>query len=156
MLAAELGADSADHLLHAGPQEIAALAAAGTVAVILPGTAWWMRSNPAPARAMIDAGVPIAIATDANPGTCNTESLPAVAAHACLDSGLTVEEALTAITLNAAASLRLAAETGSLEAGKRADLVLLDAPDDRHLVYHWGVNLVSVVVRDGRVLRDSP
>jgi imidazolonepropionase len=154
-LAAELGADSADHLLHIGETEIAALAGAGTVAVVLPGTAWWMRSKPAPARALIEAGVPVAVATDANPGTCNSESLPAVAAHACLDSGLSVEEALTAITLNAAASLRMAGEIGSLESGKHADAVLLDAPDDRHLLYHWGVNLVSAVIRGGRVVRSA-
>ncbi len=153
-LAAELAADSADHLLFVGQEEIKALALAGTVAVLLPGTAWWMRSRPAPARALIEAGVPVAVATDANPGTCNTESLPAVAAHACLDAGLTVEEALTAMTLNAAASLRLASRIGSLEAGKNADLLLLDAPDDRHLIYHWGVNLVAAVVRSGRVVRD--
>jgi imidazolonepropionase len=153
LLAAELNADSADHLLCIGEKEIEALAGAGTVAVILPGTAWWMRSSPAPARALIAAGVPVAVATDANPGTCNTESLPAVAAHACLDSGLTVEETLTAITLNAAASLRLASEVGSLEVGKRADVVLLDAPGDRHLLYHWGVNLVSAVVRGGSIVR---
>jgi imidazolonepropionase len=155
LLAGELGADSADHLLHAGPAEIEALARSETVAVILPGTAWWMRSKPAPARAMIEAGVPVAVATDANPGTCNTESLPAAAAHACLDSGLTVEETLTAITLNAAASLGLSAEVGSLEAGKRADLVVLDAPDDRHLIYHWGVNLAASVIRDGRVVWET-
>jgi imidazolonepropionase len=154
-LAAELGADSADHLLHIGEKEIAALARSGTVAVVLPGTAWWMRSKPAPARALIEAGVAVAVASDANPGTCNSESLPAVAAHACLDSGLNVEEALTAITLNAAASLRLAEEIGSLEPGKRADAVLLDAPDDRHLIYHWGVNLVSAVIRGGRVVRSA-
>ena len=157
LLAAELRADSADHLLCVGEKEIEALAAAGTVAVILPGTAWWMRSKPAPARAMVAAGVPVAVATDANPGTCNTESLPAVAAHACLDSGLTVEETLTAMTLNAAASLRLASEIGSLEVGKSADVVLLDAPGDRHLLYHWGVNLVSEVVRGGSIVwRASP
>ena len=153
LLAAELAADSADHLLYIGQEEIRALALAGTVAVLLPGTAWWMRSRPAPARALIDAGVPVAVATDANPGTCNTESLPAVAAHACVDSGLTVEEALTAMTLNAAASLRLSSKIGSLETGKNADLLLLDAPDDRHLIYHWGVNLVAAVVAGGRVVR---
>ncbi|MDQ2979538.1 MAG: amidohydrolase family protein, partial [Acidobacteriota bacterium] len=142
MLAAELCAASADHLLRIGDAEVRALAEAGTIAVILPGTAWWMRSRPAPARALIEAGVPVAVASDANPGTCFTESLGAVAAHACLDSGLSVEETLTAMTLNAAASLGLAAETGTLEAGKAGDFVLLDAPDDRHLVYHWGVNLV--------------
>ena len=151
-LAAELEVDSADHLLWIGPEEIDALGRTGTVAVLLPGTAWWMRSKTSPARALVAAGVPVAIATDANPGTCNTESLASVAAHACLDSGLTVEETLTAMTLNAAASLRLGPETGSLETGKSADLVLLDAPDDRHLVYHWGVNLVAAVVRGGRVL----
>ena len=152
LLAVELGAASADHLLFAGDVEVAALATAGTVAVILPGTAWWMRSRRAPARAMIEAGVPVAVGSDANPGTCYTESLAAVAAHACLDSGLTVEETLTGCTLNAAASLGLADRIGSLEPGKSADVIVLDAPDDRHLVYHWGVNLVSAVVREGQVL----
>jgi imidazolonepropionase len=156
MLAAELRAASADHLLFIGEAEIAALARAGTVAVILPGTAWWMRSRRAPARALIDAGVPVAVASDANPGTCYTESLPAVAVHACLDSNLSVEETLTGMTLNAAASLGLAAEIGSIEPGKSADLVVLDAPDDRHLIYHWGVDLVAAVVLRGRVAWSRP
>jgi imidazolonepropionase len=151
LLAAELQAASADHLLFAGDAEIAALARSGTVAVILPGTAWWMRSRRAPARAMISAGVPVAVASDANPGTCYTESLAAVAAHACLDSGLSVEETLTGMTLNAAASLGLAARVGSLESGKSADVLVLDSPDDRHLVYHWGINLMAAVVVRGRV-----
>jgi len=151
MLAAELFAASADHLLFIEAAEIRALARAGTVAVVLPGTAWWMRSRRAPARALIDAGVPVAVASDSNPGTCNTESLAAVAAHACLDSGLSVEETLTGMTLNAAASLGLAAEIGSLEPGKAADLVVLDAPDDRHLIYHWGTNLARHVVVGGRI-----
>ena len=154
-LAAELGAASADHLLFIGTEEIAAMAKAGTVAVVLPGTAWWMRSRRAPARELLAAGVPVAVASDANPGTCCTESLAAVAAHACLDSGLSVEETLTGMTLNAAASLGLASEVGSLEPGKRADVVVLDAPDDRHLIYHWGVNLVATVVRDGRIAWSS-
>ena len=145
LLAAELSASSADHLLCIGEEEVAALARSGTVAVLLPGTAWWMRARPAPARALVEAGVPVAVGSDSNPGTCHTESLAAVAAHACLDSGLSVEETLTGMTLYAAASLGLAAETGSLEAGKSADVLLLDAPDDRHLVYHWGVNLVAGV-----------
>ena len=125
------------------------------MAVGLPGTAWWMRARPAPARALIAAGVPVAVASDANPGTCYTESLPAVAVHACLDSGLSVEETLTAMTLNAAASLGLAAETGSLEAGKSADLLILDAPDERHLIYHWGSNLVAGVIARGRAVESS-
>jgi len=155
-LAAELGAASADHLLFIEAAEIAALAAAGTVAVILPGTAWWMRSRRAPARALIEAGVPVAVASDSNPGTCFTESLASVAVHACLDSGLTVEETLTGMTLNAAASLGLSQEIGSLEVGKSADLVVLDAPDDRHLIYHWGVNLAAAVVNRGRVAWSRP
>jgi imidazolonepropionase len=149
-LAAELEVASADHLLKIGGEEIALLAKSGVTAVLLPGTAWWMRSKPAPARALIEAGVPVAVASDANPGTCFTESLAAVAAHACLDSRLSVGETLTAMTLNAAASLDLAEEIGSLEPGKSADLVLLDAPDETHLVYHWGVNLVSGVCLRGR------
>ena len=79
-----------------------------------------------------------------------------MAVHACLDSGLSVEETLTGMTLNAAASLGLAAEIGSLEPGKSADLVILDAPDDRHLIYHWGVNLVAAVVSRGRVAWTQP
>ncbi len=154
-LAAELSAASADHLLFIEAEEIAALSRSGTVAVILPGTAWWMRSRRAPARDLIEAGVPVAVASDSNPGTCCTESLAAVAVHACLDSGLSVEETLTGMTLNAAASLGLASEVGSLERGKSADLVVLDAPDDRHLIYHWGVNLVDAVVLRGRVVEGS-
>jgi imidazolonepropionase len=153
MLAAELSAASADHLLFIEAEEIAALARSGTVAVILPGTAWWMRSRRAPARALIEAGVPVAVASDSNPGTCCTESLAAVAVHACLDSGLSVEETLTGMTLNGAASLGLAGEVGTLETGKSADLLILDAPDDRHLIYHWGINLVDAVVLRGRVVK---
>ena len=151
LLAAELGATSADHLLFIGEREIAALRDSGTVATLLPGTSWWLRSPKAPARALIEAGVPVAVATDANPGSCNTESLAAVAAHACLDYGMTVEETLTAITLNGAASLGKATGRGSIEVGKWADLALLDAPDYRHLVYHWGVPLVSYTVVKGHV-----
>jgi imidazolonepropionase len=153
-LAAELEAASADHLLCIGDDEIAALADSPTIATLAPGTSWWLRRHPAPARRLIDAGVPVAVASDANPGTCFTESLASVAAHACLDAGMTVEETLTAVTLNGAASLGLAGEVGSLEVGKRADVILIDAPSDRHLVYHWGVNLVKAVVRDGRLIED--
>lgn len=151
LLAAELSAASADHLLFIGDREIGALRSSGTVATLLPGTAWWLRSRKAPARALIEAGVPVAVATDANPGSCNTESLPAVAAHACLDYGMTVEETLTAITLNGAASLKKAGDRGSIEVGKSADFTLIDAPDYRHLIYHWGISLVSHTVVKGSV-----
>jgi imidazolonepropionase len=150
LLAAELFAASADHLLFIGEAEISALAHAGTVAVILPGTAWWMRGRKAPARALISAGVPLAVASDANPGPSRAVLQASVAPHACLDSGLSVEETLTGMRWSA--SLGLAGQIGSLEVGKSADAVLLGAPDDRHLVYHWGVNLVSAVVMCGSLV----
>lgn len=151
LLAAEMRAVSADHLLQIDAGDIAALREAGTVATLLPGAAWWLKSRPAPARALIEANVPVAVGTDANPGSCNTESLPAVAAHACHDYGMTIEETLTAITLNGAASLSRAADTGSVEEGKTADLVLLDAPDYRHLIYHWGVDMIAATIVEGHV-----
>ncbi len=150
-LAARMGAASADHLLHATDAGIRDLAAAGVVATLLPGTSVFLRMNRyAPARKMIEAGVPVALGTDCNPGSSYTESLPAVAFLASLGMGLTVEETLTAMTLNAAASVGEGTRRGTLEAGKRGDAVLLDAPALEHLVYHWGVNLVTDVVAGGR------
>jgi len=151
-LAVELGALSADHLIHVTPAGIEALAGSDTVAVLLPGTSFFLRSRWAPAREMIRAGCAVALATDCNPGSSPTESMPAILALACLGLGLTVEEAVTAATLNAAAALGRAAEIGSLEPGKRADLVVLHAPTYHHLVYHYGVNLVRHVVKAGRVV----
>ncbi len=151
-LAAEVGAASASHLLHVSDVGIAALAAAGTVAVALPGVSFFLRDRWAPARALVDAGVPVALATDCNPGSSHTESLPAIMALACLGAGLTSEEALVAATLNAAAALGRADRIGSLEPGKQADVVVLDAPSPKHLVYHFGVNLVRHVVKAGRVV----
>jgi imidazolonepropionase len=155
-LAAEVGAVSASHLLHVSDIGIAALAAAGVVAVALPGVSFFLRDRWAPVRRLVDAGVPIALATDCNPGSSHTESLPAIMALACLGAGLTSEEALVAATLNAAAALGRADRIGSLEPGKQADLVVLDAPSPKHLVYHFGVNLVRHVVKAGRiVVRDG-
>ena len=152
-LAAELGALSADHLIAVTPEGIAALAAAGVTAVLLPGTSFFLMKNRyAPARRLIEAGVPVALATDCNPGSSNTESMPTILVLAVFQLGLAVEEALTAATLNAACCLGLGAEIGSVEAGKRADLVLLDAPNLLHLAYHYGVNPVAAVVKGGRVV----
>ena len=151
-LAVELGAASADHLVHVTDDGIAALAASTTAAVLLPGTSFFLRSSYAPARRMVEAGCAVALATDFNPGSCPTESMPAVLALACLAMGLTVEEALTAATLNAAAALGRADRIGSLEVGKAADLVVLAGPTYHHLVYHWGVNPVRHVVKAGRVV----
>ncbi len=149
-LAAEVSALSADHLLYATDSGIDAMARAGVVATLLPGTSVFLRMNRyAPARRMIERGVAVALGTDCNPGSSYTESLPAVAFLASLGMGLTVEETLTAMTLNAAASVDEAKVRGSLDVGKRADIVLLDAPSLEHLVYHWGVNLVSDVFVGG-------
>ncbi|HEX3070566.1 MAG TPA: amidohydrolase family protein, partial [Thermoanaerobaculia bacterium] len=149
-LAASLGCASADHLMQVSDAGIAALAASNTVANLLPATSFFLMSERyAPARNLIDAGAIVSLSTDCNPGTSMTESMPMVMQLATLQMKMTVEESLTAATLNGAASLRLAHEIGSIETGKRADLVLLDAPNYFHLVYHFGVNLVTRVMRDG-------
>jgi imidazolonepropionase len=151
-LAVSLGALSADHLIHVSEAGIRALAGSDTVAVLLPGTSFFLRSSDAPARAMVEAGCAVALATDCNPGSSPTESMPAILALACLRLGLSVEEALTAATLNAAAAIGRSGELGSLEVGKRADLIVLGAPSYHHLVYHYGVNQVRHVVKAGRVV----
>ncbi|HEY4562799.1 MAG TPA: imidazolonepropionase, partial [Thermoanaerobaculia bacterium] len=153
-LAAELGAFSADHLMAVSPAGVEALARSGVIAVLLPGTSFFlMKRHYAPARRLIEVGVPVALATDCNPGSSHTESMPMVVLLAVLQLGLTIEEALTAATLNSACSLGLGSEVGSVEAGKRADLVLLAAPNLLHLVYHYGINPVAAVVKGGRVVR---
>jgi imidazolonepropionase len=155
-LAADLGALSADHLMAVSPAGIEALARSGVTAVLLPGTSFFLMKHVyAPARRLIEAGVPVALATDCNPGSCFTESMPAVFVLAVFELGLTIEESLTAATLNSACSLGLGSEIGSVETGKRADLVLLDAPNLLHLAYHFGINPVAAVVKGGRVVRKA-
>jgi imidazolonepropionase len=150
-LAASLHAASADHLMHISDSGIAALGASNTVANMLPATSFFLMSDRyAPARKLIEANAIVSLSTDCNPGSSMTESMQIVMQLATLQMKMTVEESLTAATLNGAYSLRLAQETGSIEVGKRADLVLLDAPSYLHLVYHFGVNLVRDVLRDGR------
>ena len=152
-LAAELGALSADHLMAISEAGIEAMAAAGVTAVLLPGTSFFlMKEVYAPARRLIEAGIPVALATDCNPGSSHTESMPMIVVLAVLELGLTIPEALTAATLNAAACLGLGERIGSIEVGKQADLLLLDAPNHLHLVYHYGVNPVKAVVKAGRVV----
>ncbi|MEJ2290112.1 MAG: imidazolonepropionase [Deinococcales bacterium] len=151
-LAAELGAASADHLVYASDRGLERMATAGVVAVLLPGTTFsLMGSTYAPARRMVDAGVPLALATDANPGSSPTESMQMVLNLACLQLRLSPEEAIVAATINAAHALDLADEVGSIEAGKRADLVLYDAPGYAYLPYHYGTNLAERVIAGGRV-----
>jgi len=152
-LAAELGALSADHLVAVSDRGVEALAEAGVTAVLLPGTSFFlMKHRYAPARRLVEAGVPVALATDCNPGSSHTESVPTVFVLAVFEMGLSIEEALTAATLNAACSLGLGDEIGSVEVGKRADLVLLDAPNFLHLAYHYGINPVAAVVKAGAVV----
>ncbi len=151
-LAARLGAVSADHLLCITEGGIDALAAADTVATLLPGTAFFLGVPFAPARKLIERGVAVALASDCNPGTCPTENLPLVGAMACTQMKLLPAEAVAALTLNAAAALGRADRLGSIEVGKQADLVIFDVPDYRHLFYHFGVNHVWRVLKRGRVV----
>jgi imidazolonepropionase len=155
-LAARLRAASADHLEHLDDAGIAALREAGTTAVLLPGAAFFLRDpRDPPARRLIDAGVPVALGTDFNPGTCPTEVMTAILPIACLRLGLEPAEAIAAATLNAAHSLGIAGRTGSLEVGKAADLQVLDVPNHLHLAYRFGVNHCRTVVKEGRVVVDQ-
>jgi imidazolonepropionase len=156
LMAARLKAASADHLEHASEATAAALAASGTTAVLLPGAAFFLRDpvDP-PVRRLVEIGVPIALGTDFNPGTCPTEAMPAILPIACLAYGLDPAEAIAAATLNAAHSLGLADRIGSLEVGKAADIQVVDAPNHRHLAWHFGVNLCRTVVKSGRVVVDQ-
>jgi imidazolonepropionase len=151
-LAARLGAVSADHLLCITDAGIAALAASGTVATLLPGTAFFLGLPYAPARKLIERGVRVALASDCNPGTCPTENLPLVGAMACTQMKMLPAEVVTALTLNAAAALGCSDRLGSIEVGKQADLIICDVPDYRQLFYHFGVNHVWRVIKRGRVV----
>ena len=153
LLAARLRAASADHLEHASEAGIRALAESPTAAVLLPGAAFFLRAPGAGlGRRLVDAQVPVAVATDFNPGTCPTEAMPAILPLACLNFGLSAAEAIVAATLNAAYALGLAQTAGSLEVGKTADAQVLDVPNHLHLVYHFGVNHCRTVVKNGRVV----
>jgi imidazolonepropionase len=146
-LAASLRSASADHLLAASDAGLAAMAGAGVIAVLLPVTAFSMRKRYARARAMINAGVPVAVATDCNPGSSCVESMPFAYGLSVLQMGLTAAEALTATTLNGAYAIGLGAETGSLTAGKSADFLLLDGETPGILAFRTGISPVSAVFK---------
>ncbi len=154
-LAAEIGAVSADHLLHASDEGVAAMAAAGVTATLLPATAFSLREPYARGRFMIDAGCAVALATDFNPGSCFSESIPLVAALAALYMGLTPEEIVTALTLNAAAALGRADSIGSLDPGKQGDVLILDSPSYRFIPYHIAVSTVEQVIKKGNLVFDK-
>ena len=151
-LTRELGAISAEHLIVCPPEGIAAMAEAGTVACCLPATSFYLGATFAPVRDMISAGVPVAMASDFNPGSCPSLNLQFVMNLGCLKYRMTPEEVLTAVTLNAAAAIRRADRIGSLEAGKQADLVIWDAPDLNYICYRMGSNLAHTVVKKGKVV----
>lgn len=148
-LAAELSATSADHLLHASDADIRAMAAQGVVATLLPLTAFALKEPYARGRAMIDAGCAVALATDLNPGSCFSGSIPLTFALACIYMQMSVEEAITALTLNGAAALNRAATIGSIEAGKKGDLVVLSTDNYHFLPYYIGMNCVIATVKEG-------
>ena len=148
-LAIELGARSVDHLEATGPDGIAALAASDVTGVLLPASALFLGRPMPPARALVDGGAAIALATDFNPGSSFCESLPLVCSLAAMQLELSPAEALAACTVNAAHVLGRAKRIGRIAPGYRADIVLLDAPDWRYLAYHLGGPVISRVVKDG-------
>jgi imidazolonepropionase len=151
-LAAELRSASADHLLKATGEDYRALAMAEVVATCLPLTSFCLGARHADARGMIDAGCAVALASDFNPGSAASGSIALILALAVLYMGMSVEECLTALTLNGAAALGLASEKGSLERGKKADFLLLDAPSLDFLPYRSGTNLVAATFKDGAMV----
>ncbi|MCM3725124.1 imidazolonepropionase [Neobacillus cucumis] len=154
-LAAKVGAISAEHLLKASNEGIQAMADAGTIACLLPATALYLREAAAAGRKMIDAGVPVAISTDCNPGSSPTTSMPLVMNLACISMRLTPAEALTAATINAACAINRQEIVGSLEVGKQADIVLWSVKSYQELQYLFGVNHVKSVWKKGVKVVDS-
>ncbi len=151
-LAAEVDAVSADHLEHVSDAGIAALAKSGTVATLLPGVSFFLSHPYAPARKLIDAGVPVALATDFNPGSCMSYTMPLMMTIACTQMRMSPEEAITASTINGAAALNLSDSIGSIEVGKKADLIVLNIPNYKFLAYHFGENHVGKIVKGGVIL----
>ncbi|MBM7656047.1 imidazolonepropionase [Neobacillus cucumis] len=151
-LAAEIGAISADHLLKASEQGMRAMAEKGVVAVLLPGTAYFLMAESANGRKMIDLGVPVALSTDCNPGSSPTVSLPFIMNLGCMKMGMTPAEVITAATINAANAINRGKEIGSLEVGKKGDITIFNVGNYMRLQYSYGVNHTDTVVKNGRVV----
>lgn len=151
-LAAELQAASADHLLEVSDEGIRQLSEKKVIATLLPATAFCLNKRYAAGRQMIDQGCAVALASDYNPGSCFTDSVPLLFALACINMKMSAEEALTALTLNGAAALCRADRIGSIEEGKAADLVILKYPSYKYLVYNTAVNIVDQVIKNGELI----
>ncbi len=155
LLASKIKAIQTGHLLKSNDEGLKAMAEAGVIATLLPGTPFClMLDQYAPARKMIELGIPIALATDLNPN-CWTESMQIVIALACYHMKLSPAEALTASTINSACAIQKEDEIGSIEIGKKADLLVFDVPNHQFLPYHFGVNLVSKVIKNGKIVVDN-
>lgn len=154
-LAGQIGAISAEHLIVCPQEGIEALAKGGVIACLLPATSFNLGATFAPARDMVNAGVPVAMATDFNPGSCPCLNMQFVINLGCLKYRLTPEEVLTAVTLNGAAAIDLADKVGSVEVGKQGDLVIWNAPDLNYICYRFGSNLVDTVIKNGVIVRHN-
>jgi imidazolonepropionase len=154
-LAAELGAISADHLEFIDDEGIEMMKEAGVIGVLLPGACFGLgiKEYP-PARKMIEKGLPVALATDFNPGSSMTESMPMILSLACLMMRMIPAEAIVASTINSAYAVDKANEIGSIEVGKKADLVIWNVQNYKEIPYHYGVNLVEQVIKEGKVVRE--
>lgn len=155
-LSAQLKALSADHLLHVSDKGVRDMAEAGVVATLLPLTAFALREPFAPARKFVDAGAAVALATDLNPGSCFSGSIPLTIALACIYMHMSIEETITALTLNGAAALGMADRIGSIEPGKRGDMVMLGCDNYHILPYYVGMNCVKTTIYDGRIVSQNP
>lgn len=151
-LAAEMGAVSADHLLHVSDEGIRRMAETGVVATLLPLTAFALKEPYAPARKMIDGGCAVALATDLNPGSCFSGSIPLTIALACIYMNMDIEEVITALTINGAAAVDMADEIGTIEPGKAANLIMLEFSDYNMLPYYVGMNCVNTTIWRGKIV----
>jgi imidazolonepropionase len=155
-LAAELGAVSADHLLQASNEGIRQMSEAGVVATLLPGTAFSLKEPYARGRFIIDNNCAVALATDFNPGSCFTESIPLIFVLATLYMNITIEEAVTALTINGAAALGRQDTIGSIDVGKKGDMIVLEYPSYKFIPYHLGIStIIEKVVKTGNLIFDK-
>lgn len=154
-LAAEVGAVSADHLLHISDEGIRRMKEKGVVATVLPLTAFALKEPYAPARKMIDAGCAVALATDLNPGSCFSGSIPLTIALSCIYMNMSIEEVITGLTLNGAAAVDKASEIGSIEKGKRGDLAVLEFDNYHFLPYYIGMNCVRTTIYNGNIVYNA-